>query len=417
MMNVGGLFWIQKYLCPIQLETSSQVDSLHNPHFAQDYDFAFAFGFNVGKMPKKMELHVNVYMSSSWMSQLGENKAREIGRQARLFMNHRSLDTRFDLKLIYIEYNDDHVPSVRGLKSFKTSRVVAENQNKGTIHMLLTAHKNGGFVIGIAWMNSVCDTDNSWATGITKWTRDVANTAETFVHEIGHNLGMFHDFEKNGKGGKQWPFMPERTYTCGPGKSQGGPDNDIMNYGNPGSQAWSKCSNVDFKKYYTIVYANDAEFCLKELEKAVPDPSSGEVRCGGHTARNCGACPQNHGKHWCNGECQWSNNQCQKKNVYPPHLTTPPNPPVYNCNCNCENWDDACWDRCYTCQEGNSSQTINIDCDCNCENWDEHVGIDVLLVKKANNYDVKLVLCQFSNSNLTQIPNSPPLSSTKAMNA
>ena len=99
----------------------------------------------------------------------------------------------------------------------------------------------------------------------------------------------------------------------------------------------------------------------------MPDPSSGEVRCGGHTAPNCGACPQNHGKHWCNGECQWSNNQCQKKNVYPPHLTTTPNPHGHNCNCNCENWDGACWDRCYTCKEGNSS----LDCDCNCENWDD----------------------------------------------
>jgi len=47
-----------------------------------------------------------------------------------------------------------------------------------------------------------------------------------------------------------------------------------------------------------------------------------------------------------------------------------------------------------------------------------HVGIGVLLVKKANNYEIKLVLCQFSNSNLTQIPITlPPLSSTKAMNA
>jgi len=237
--------------------------------------------------PKKMELHVNVYLSTSWMSQLGQNKAREIGREARLFMDHRSLDTRFDLKLRYIEYNDDHVLSGRGLNSFKRSRVVAENQKKGTIHMLLTTQKG---VNGIAWMNSVCATDNSWATGITKWTYDVANTAETFVHQIGHILGMYHDFEKNGWNGKgNYPYTPERNYTCGPGQSQGGPDNDIMNNGNPGSRAWSSCSNVDFKKYYTMVYANDAEFCLKELEKAVPDPFSGEVSCGGHTAPNCGA--------------------------------------------------------------------------------------------------------------------------------
>jgi len=41
-----------------------------------------------------------------------------------------------------------------------------------------------------------------------------------------------------------------------------------------------------------------------------------EVNCGQHTARSCQACPQGHGRHWCNGECRWANNQCQAGSVY-----------------------------------------------------------------------------------------------------
>ena len=92
------------------------------------------------------------------------------------------------------------------------------------------------------------------ASGITRGFDD-AFTAKSFAHEIGHNLGMSHDFETS----------PHRSRTCGPGKNKGSsPDkkNEIMNYGWPMDYSFSKCSNQDFKQYYTTTVGNRAKFCL-----------------------------------------------------------------------------------------------------------------------------------------------------------
>jgi len=40
-----------------------------------------------------------------------------------------------------------------------------------------------------------------------------------------------------------------------------------------------------------------------------------KVSCGGHDASSCSQCPidqsgHNHGRSWCNGDCQWRNNRC-----------------------------------------------------------------------------------------------------------
>merc|ERR1711974_50721 len=83
-----------------------------------------------------------------------------------------------------------------------------------------------------------------------KMTRTDMTTGQTLAHEMGHSMGLGHDFWKTWRGRKQ---------SCGPGKFT--PGGALMNYGVRG-ETWSKCSVEDFKNYY-IQQTREKAFCLK----------------------------------------------------------------------------------------------------------------------------------------------------------
>ena len=71
-------------------------------------------------------------------------------------------------------------------------------------------------------------------------------TAMTVAHELGHLLGMEHDF-----------IPGRRNRTCGEKTGE-----TMMNYGS-NRHTFSECSNIDFKDYFERVVARNGEFCLK----------------------------------------------------------------------------------------------------------------------------------------------------------
>ena len=68
---------------------------------------------------------------------------------------------------------------------------------------------------------------------------------QLLAHEIGHNLGMLHDFDTRHKG-------------KGCVK-----DNHIMNYGKS-KEVWSECSKKDFQAMYTYIKQKKYSWCLED---------------------------------------------------------------------------------------------------------------------------------------------------------
>merc|ERR1719430_579468 len=64
----------------------------------------------------------------------------------------------------------------------------------------------GGGVLGIAYVGAACHS-RGYAVNINELYslyKSELRTARTFAHELGHNIGMLHDFDKEhgGRGGK-----------------------------------------------------------------------------------------------------------------------------------------------------------------------------------------------------------------------
>ena len=94
---------------------------------------------------------------------------------------------------------------------------------------------------GIAWVSTICY-DKEGSSSMNEKQYNAAATAMLVAHEIGHNLGMSHDFD------------PQHGGDNGPCDCKG-----IMSYCNNAPQKWSSCSRNDFKAHYNM---NKGNWCL-----------------------------------------------------------------------------------------------------------------------------------------------------------
>ena len=100
---------------------------------------------------------------------------------------------------------------------------------------------------GWAWVGSLCANNDNQVSINLAGKDDVLNAAEIVAHEVGHNLGMGHDFI-----GEQQP-RPFKGEDC---NCKG-----IESYCGYKPLKWSECSRNDFLAHYNSI--GGSNWCLE----------------------------------------------------------------------------------------------------------------------------------------------------------
>jgi len=185
-------------------------------------------------LPSRVTLKTDIKYDNSLLKHFGysHEKTKEFLNRvvslAKVWMSHESIVMKVDIKVGEVDHIDETIRA-------------SGYHIRNLFHRGFPSHTSffckdftRGSTLGIAYVRSACDY-RGYAININElYTRYDAeqSTAKVFAHELGHNIGMLHDFEDvhGGHGG--------------PCDGRG-----LMSY-HGAKDKWSACSNDDFEAYW-----------------------------------------------------------------------------------------------------------------------------------------------------------------------
>jgi len=194
-----------------------------------------------GPLPSTVVLKTNIKYDNSLLEHFGYSHEKtkdwinDVVQRTKPMMSHYSLTIKVALEIGEVTHIDETLRA-----NNHTIYYLAQTKKHNSLTSYFCKDHGRDTTGGIAFVGFACNP--SWAININELAYSDHETARTFAHELGHNIGMLHDFHES-HGGHH-----------GKCNHQG-----LMSYGQKPTQ-WSSCSDKDF----TTWWKEKGHVCLKK---------------------------------------------------------------------------------------------------------------------------------------------------------